>query len=156
MIICLSINHKSMQMRQKTYFKTVLKHAPKWKEMPVTVITLDMVREMAESWRKDLESRGKTAGMVNRALKYLSSAWNGPWDSKRAPRHYDYNPFTLFDHYPVQERVRYIPETSAIEQIVKAAGALDTKDIGLYIRVLYETAARPSEPLAIKWSIFGR
>ena len=145
--------HKSKKHANETknVFKTVLKYAPKWKDMPISAITLEMVREMAESWRKDLEFRGKTAGMVNRALKYLTSAWNGPWDSKRAPRHYDYNPFKLLDHYPVQERVRFIPETSTIERIVKAAETLDTTEIGLYIRVLYETAARPSEPLAIKW-----
>jgi integrase len=131
-------------------FRLGLKFAPDWADKPLNAITLEMVRTWALLWKKDLKSRGKTAKSVNDALRAFQAAWNHPWDSVRAKPTYPNNPFAEMDRFPVEKKAKYVPETALIERILEAAQFDDT--IFIYLNILYETGARPAEPLKLRWN----
>lgn len=130
-------------------FRLALKFAQDWADKPLNTITIDMVRLWALRWKKDLQRRGKTAKSVNDALGAFQAAWNHPWDSVRAKRTYPNNPFAELDRFPVEKKAKYVPETALIEKILEAAQFDET--IFIYLKILYETGARPAEPLKLRW-----
>ncbi len=131
-------------------FKLALAYAPEWAKKPVIAITLEMVREWAIAWKRDLESRGKTAKTVNKALVAFQSTWNHPWDSRRAKPTYPNNPFAEFDRFPVEKNSKYVPETSMVNRLMDVAN-IESPDLSLYLQIMFETGARPGEPLKLKW-----
>lgn len=135
-------------------FQRALGYAPDWANKPVAAITLDMVRSWATKWKRDLEARGKTAKSVNDALVAFQSTWSHPWDSRRAKPTYPNNPFAEYDRFPLEKKARYLPETYVVEKLLLVASE-ESQELSLYLQILYETGARPSEPLKIIWEDFS-
>lgn len=146
-------DHKSPAHYRDTrwLFKTVLAKAPKWKTMPVKALTAEMVRRVFEAWYQELKKRDVSAKQINNARAALQVCWSHPWDSQRAPRTLEYNPFKMIDDYPVSKKKRYVPPTVHVENLLAAVKDGDDEDLYLYILILATLGARPAEPLKMTW-----
>lgn len=130
-------DHGSSRHRKDTegIFKRAMQCGHFW-ETPATELTSAMVLDWARQYR-DLVS----AKAANRAINYLSTAFNAPWESARATREFPNNPF-LIPFFSEQKTVPYVPSTSHVCMCLWASGN-DEKD--LFLRVLWASGARQGE-----------
>jgi integrase len=130
-------------------FQQLFKYSPHWKDMPVTDLRMDDVARCAERWAADLLTRGKSRYTVNKALINLQSAFNCPWESRRAERIYPHNPFAMMERFSVERKAKRIPSIRESKKVLQAAPAGEKR---LYLRIQVETGARPGEARKIKIS----
>lgn len=122
--------------------------APEMMDLLAAELTIEQVEEWAERWASDLLERGKGRGEVNKWLRYSQTAWNAPWGRRRrAVREYPFNPFAHVDRYQVEHRAKYVPPEADVIRIRMAADG----EFRLYLELLIETGARPSEGLNLAW-----
>lgn len=74
-------------------------------------------------------------------LRYLSTAFNGPWESKRLPREFPVNPF-LVPLFPEEHTPPYVPPD---DHVLACLGQAPPGEKHLFLRLLAETGARQSE-----------
>lgn len=132
----------------RSLMSRALAQAPEMMEIPAAELTIEQVEAWAERWAADLLDRGKGRGEVNKWLRYSQTAWNAPWGRRRrAVREYPFNPFAHVDRYQVEHRAKYVPPESDVNKIRMAADG----EFRLYLELLIETGARPSEGLNLAW-----
>lgn len=104
-------------------------------EKPADELTSAEVMAWAEEYKNAVSA--KTA---NRALIYLGTAFNSPWESKRLPRDYPLNPFAV-PLFPVKNVPPYVPpdaDACVCQEVISG-------EKGVFLRFLAETAARQGE-----------
>lgn len=135
----------------ESLFARGLSYAPEWQTLHPTQITGQDVEAWAEKWSADLIARGKGRYDVNKALVAFQSAWNAPWGRRRGPREYAVNPFSYIERFPIEKGAKYIPPINAAQQVIDSA-----KGPGkIYLRLMAETGARPSEARCLRWQDVG-
>jgi len=132
-------------------FARALAHAPEWRNLHPTQITAKDVEAWGEKWAADLAKRGKGRYDVNKALVALQAAWNAPWGHRRGPREYPTNPFAWTDRFPIDKKAKYIPSIEDAKKVIDAATGLGK----IYLTLMLETGARPSEARTTKWEDVG-
>ncbi|MCB2185407.1 MAG: tyrosine-type recombinase/integrase [Deltaproteobacteria bacterium] len=125
-----------------------LAQAPEFADLPADRLTTANVEAWAERWAKDLTGRGRTRHEVNKFLRYAQTAFNAPWGSRRAEREYSRNPFAHVDRFSVQRTAKYVPTAAEVAAVRLAAEG----EFRLYLELLLETGARPSEGLNLAWA----
>ena len=83
----------------------------------------------------------------NGFLRRLQTAYNKPWGRRRARRELPDNPAQYVDRFAMERMAKYIPTLAEVDRIRAAAGG----EFRLYLEILIETAARPSEALNLGW-----
>lgn len=128
--------------------------APALAGLPAAALTAQQVEHWAELWRADLLARGKGAGEVNKFLRYGQTAFNmrgGSWGRRRGSPDLLTNPFEPVDRFSVEKSAKYVPTTAEVGAVRLAAHG----EFRLYLEVLIQTGARPSEGLALAWEDVG-
>ncbi len=117
--------------------------------LPADQLTIEDVEAWALDWATDLQERGKGRGEVNKWLRYSQTAWNAPWGKRRrATKEYPFNPFEYVERFSTKKEAKYVPTPAEVAALRMAA----TGEFRLYLDILYETAARPSEALRLTWA----
>ena len=129
-------NHGSPRHQKDTQeiFRWAMRFGDFWYK-PADELTSDEVMAWAEEYKNAVSA--KTA---NRALIYLGTAFNCPWESKRLPRDYPQNPFAV-PLFPVEKAPPYVPPDADVLACLRAADG----EKGLFLRFLAETASRQGE-----------
>lgn len=133
----------------KGVFARALRYGVFW-EKPAEQLTADDARVWAEAYQADLIARGRHPGKeVNRAISYLSTAFNGPWHSRRVPREYPQNPF-LIEMFPTRKKAPYVPPDRDVGRVLAKLLELGPEK-GLFLSFLACTAARQGEARSLRW-----
>lgn len=138
----------------KTLMARACAQAPELAQMPALALSAQDVERWAARWRADLVARGKGAGEVNKFLRYAQTAFNrrgGSWGRRRGQPDIVPNPFEVVDRYPVERGAKYVPSPEEVAAVRAAAAG----DFGLYLDLLIQTGARPSEGLHLTWEDVG-
>ena len=138
----------------KTLMARACAQAPELANLPALALTSRDVEHWASRWRADLLARGKGAGEVNKFLRYAQTAFNrrgGSWSRRRSQPDILPNPFEVVDRYSVEVGAKYVPGAKEVEAVRQAAAG----EFGLYLEVLIQTGARPSEGLHLTWEDVG-
>lgn len=134
--------------KMRSLMSRALAQAPQHVDLPAANLTADQVEAWAESWAKDLHSRGKGRATINDWLRYSQAAWNPPWGRRRAPREYPNNPFAQVERYRVSRQAKYVPTPAEVQALRLAA----TGGFALWLEIVLNTGARPSEALNLAWA----
>ena len=115
--------HRSQKhARDNEYlFSQIFKYCPDWAHKLALEITLEDAVKLSEKWAADLKARGKSRVTVNKALVALQSAWNCPWDSRRAPREYPFNPFAQVERFSIEKKAKNLPTDKQARAVLQAA-----------------------------------
>ncbi len=142
-------NHRSGRHARdmENLMTRALAQAPEYASLPADDLTTDMTEDWASSWASDLVDRSKGRGEVNKWLKYSQTAWSEPWGKKRAIPFRQQNPFKYVERFAVFKKVKYVPRPLEVNSIRMAADG----EYRLYLELMIETAARPSEARNIPW-----
>lgn len=106
-----------------------------------------VITNECEKWaEKIFKKSGATE--ANNFLRRMQTIYNKPWGRRRAERVFISNPAQHVDRFPVDRRAKYVPTLAEVDRIRAAAGG----EFGLYLEILLETAARPSEALNLAWA----
>lgn len=124
-----------------------LEHAPEMLTQPATELTLRQIEDWAQTWAADLLDRGKGRGEVNKWIRHSQTAFNAPWGRRRGDKEYAYNPFAHMDRFQVEIQAKYVPTPAEVSAIRLAASG----EFQVYLELLIETGARPSEGLNLEW-----
>lgn len=119
----------------ESLFRLAMRTGDFW-DQPADDLTTTEVLAWAEEYRELVSAKA-----ANRALRYLSTAFNGPWESKRLPREYPVNPF-LVPLFPEDHTPPYVPPDNHVQACIEQAPEGEKR---LFLRLLAETAARQSE-----------
>ncbi|MFH1035641.1 MAG: site-specific integrase [Pseudomonadota bacterium] len=119
----------------ESLFRLAMRAGDFW-DQPAEYLTTVEVLAWAEEYREMVSAKA-----ANRLLRYLSTAFNGPWESKRLPREYPVNPF-LVPLFPEDHSPPYVPSDAHVQACIGQAPDGEKK---LFLRMLAETAARQSE-----------
>ena len=117
----------------------------KWNGLRCSEIVRAMVQQHL------LQRRKVSAYTANQDLRYLRAAFNYGMENKLISQ----NPTVGIKFFPVEKRVKYIPENGDIDKVIAAADR-DTQD---YLWALRETMARVGEVNRLVWedvSLDGR
>ena len=88
---------------------------------------------------------------TNNFLRRLQTIYNKPWGRRRARRELPDNPAQYVERFPVSRKAKYVPTLPEVNAICMAA----TGKFRLYLEILIETGARPSEALNLAWEDVG-
>ena len=134
--VCYLEQHASSRHLKDTkeIFRRAMRFGDFWADSPEDLTTVQ-VMAWAEQYKSEVSAKA-----ANRALRYLATAFNGPWESKRLPRDYPRNPF-LIPLFPEGYRPPYVPP----DDDVAACLAVHNDEKGLFLRFLAETGARQGE-----------
>jgi integrase len=128
--------------------------APELAVLPALSLTPTQVETWGERWMVDLRKRGKGAGEVNKFLVGGTTAYNrrgGSWGRRRGAPDFSPNPFEAVDRFSVIKGAKYVPTEHEVNAIRLAAGG----EFRLYLELLIQTGARPSEGLSLPWADVG-
>jgi integrase len=123
------------------------KGLPAIEGFPLAKLDTHHIEAWGEAWASDLVRRGKGRGEVNKWLRHSQTAWNEPWGRRRAKPKRDYNPWQYVDRYATTKKAKYVP----MESEVAALRMICPPEIRLFLEIMYETAARPSEARSLAW-----
>ena len=128
------------QTDTRSLFKLAMRFGDFW-DKPAEQLTTTEVLAWAEEYREEISAKA-----ANRALRYLGTAFNGPYESKRLPRTYPLNPF-LVPLFPEDHTPPYVPPDADVEACL---ASVDDVEKRLFLRLLAETAARQGEARALR------
>ena len=96
----------------ESLFRLAMRTGDFWDQPAETLTTADVLA-WAEEYRELVSAKA-----ANRALRYLSTAFNGPWESKRLPREYPVNPF-LVPLFPEDHTPPYVPPDAQVQACIE-------------------------------------